>query len=190
MNPLNKRIIFVLGSFALLVGAVFVYSSFIKPAYTDIASLRSELFAKRELYVKYQNSINQLKSMIQAGQDVNQIRDIAQRILPQGLDVSQVVAQLTGFARLNRVSIMSLGTQAQPTRAPLNAALQSVGVVETAVHAQGGYNDLKLMFGQLENNLLVLDATRIQLNRIANNGVQDTQKLDVTYTIRSYYQSN
>jgi hypothetical protein len=87
------------------------------------------------------------------------------------------------------VGVVTLATQPQPTRAPLNVALKSIGVVETSLKAQGGYNDLKLLFGQLENNLLILDATRVQISRIVNNNVVDSQKLDANYTISSYYQA-
>ncbi len=187
MNPLNKRILFIILAFLFLVAAAFTYSSFIKPAYTAIDTLRSELFTKRELLVKYQGSTDQLKTMVQAGQDINQVRDIASRVLPTSIDVSQVAAQLSGFARLNRVTILETASQVQPARTPLYKALQGVGVVDTTVKAQGGYNDIKLMFGQLESNLLVLDPNKIHIERNTTEG-GDPQKLNVSFVVTSYYQ--
>ena len=188
MNPLNKRILFIILAFLCLVGAAFVYSSFIKPSYATITQLRSELFTKRELYLKYKNSTDQLKNIIQAGQDINQIRDIASKVLPSSIDVSEVVAQLSGFARLNRVVLTETAAQVQPARPPLYKALQSIGVVETTVKAQGGYNDLKLMFGQLENNLLILDPNKIHLERNSGTEGTDPQKLSASFVVTSYYQ--
>ncbi|MFA7201653.1 MAG: hypothetical protein WC099_01500 [Candidatus Paceibacterota bacterium] len=187
MNPLNKRILFIILAFLFLVAAAFTYSSFIKPSYSAVNILRSELFSKRESLLKYQNSTDQLKTIIKAGQDVTQVRDIANRVLPMSVDVSQVVAQLSGFARLNRVVILETSSQVQPARTPLHKALQGIGVVETTVKAEGGYNDFKLMFGQLENNLLVLDANKIHLERNTTEGT-DLQKLNASFVVTSYYQ--
>ncbi len=188
MNPLNKRISFIILAFLCLVGAAFTYSSLIKPSYASIAQLRSELFTKRELYLKYKNSTDQLKTIVQAGQDVNQIRDIAGKVLPNTMDVSQVIAQLSGFARLNRVALSETTMQVQPARAPLYKALQSIGVIETTIKAQGGYNDFKLMFGQLENNLLILDPNKIHLERNSGTEGTDPQKLSASFVVTSYYQ--
>lgn len=187
MNPLNKRILFIILAFLFLVAAAFTYSSFIKPTYTTIKELRSELFTKREQLLKYQSSTDQLKNIVQAGQDVTQVREIANRVLPTSVDVSQVAAQISGFARLNRVVIMETSSQVQPSRTPLFKALQGIGVVDTTVKAQGGYNDLKLMFGQLESNLLVLDPNKIHVERNTTEG-SDLQKLSASFVVTSYYQ--
>lgn len=188
MNPLNKRIWFVVFAFLCVVVAAFVYSSFIKPVYQEVAQLRSELLTKQEWYEKYMASSKQLSAIVAAGQDAARVQEIAKQVLPSQLNMSQVLAQINGFARLNRVNVVSLTTQVQQTRAPIQPALKSIGVAQTTASIQGGYADIKAMLSQLEANILILDADRIRIMRMVKDGVEQP-RLEGSIIITSYYQA-
>jgi Tfp pilus assembly protein PilO len=188
MNPLNKRIWFVVFAFLCVVASALVYSSFIKPTYQTVVDLRSELITKQEWYQKYITSSKQLSAIVAAGQDATRVQDIARQVLPPRLDISQVLAQINGFARLNRVSATSFATQVEQTRPPIQSVLKSIGVAQTTASIQGGYTDIKTMLSQLEVNILILDAERIRIARVVKDGVEQP-RLEGSVSIISYYQA-
>ncbi len=188
MKFLTQRFLFILLSLVFVMAAFFVYSNFVKPEYAAVSELRAQTFSQMDTLTRYQASFRKLQNMLN-GQNVTQVRESVSRILPASADIGYLSSQLVGFARLNRITIGSISNSLEPIESSSSKIIKSVGVIKTELKVSGAYADVRTYVQQLENNLLLMDISGLQVEQ--KEGGKDTQnQLVYTITIRSYYQAN
>lgn len=191
MKTSTKRIIFVLAGVVILLCAVGVYSFLIQPEYQTIMTLRGKLAAKVDAIGTYKKTIEQVNNLSSnlGGSDVQQKQ--ASMILPIGPDASYLSNQILGVARQTGVVIDTMSVQPGALATSPSAAVKSVGQLRADVHLSTGYTQLKGFLQALENNMLVMNVTAINLSvpASASAGGAPSGLLTGTISILGYYQS-
>lgn len=176
----------------LFIGALMVFSLFIKPAYAEISALRSELAAKKGSYDQYQTSLSQLKGFVKGSdQDMAQLQNSISRILPKDKDAGYLSAQVLGFAKVNRLQVKSMSMQVEPIKASKLKSIRSIGTLRADAVMSGGYGDFKNFVRQLEQNLLMIDIDSIKISQENKSEAEKAFAPSLVYSVSiiSYYQT-
>lgn len=186
MKSTSKRILFILLALAFLVGSVVVYSSFIQDAYSQVVELRGTLASKQSTYDQLTQTFKQIQSLIAEFQNQGDVQKQASLILPKTRDASYIVSQIVGLAEANGITVSSISTQLLPIQPAKSKVIRNIGRIKADVNLTGSYAGFKAFARQLENNILILDATDIKIDITGQTGAN---ALSYTLSITSYYQT-
>jgi Tfp pilus assembly protein PilO len=187
MKTTSKRILFIILALVFLVASVVVYSSFIQNAYSQVVALRGELVSKQTTYQQLTQTFNQIQSLINEFQNQGDVQRQASLILPKNKDASYLVGQVVGLAEANGIPVSSISTQILPVQPNKSKVISSIGKVKADVGFTGSYAGFKALIRQIENNILILDATDIKVDP---TGLAGSNLLSYKVSITSYYQTN
>jgi Tfp pilus assembly protein PilO len=187
MKTTSKRILFILLALVFLVASVVVYSSFIQAAYDQVVNLRGELISKQTTYQQLTQTFNQIQSLITEFQNQGDVQRQTSLILPKDRDASYLVGQVVGLAEANGIAISSISTQILPIQPAKSKVIRNIGRIKADINLAGSYAGFKAFARQLENNILILDATDMKID---STGQAGNGSLNYTVSITSYYQTN
>lgn len=105
MKASSKRILSILTAVLMIIASLFVYSSLIRPVYSEIKNLRSEAASRLDLINKNKVSITQVQKLLNEYQNIAQVQEVISSILPLEQNVPQAINQIVGLAELNKLSI-------------------------------------------------------------------------------------
>ena len=151
---MKKRALFIFISLACVIGAIMVYSFFIKASYETVQDIRTDVFSKKEAISRYTLSSQKMQSLIQQYESVGNARETLSRILPLKKDPRFVVAQIAGLARLGNISVESLSMNVAPNKSSQSPALNSLGVFMSDIRVSGSYEGVKKFMSQIDNNII------------------------------------
>jgi Tfp pilus assembly protein PilO len=186
MKTSSKRILFILLALAFLIASVVVYSSFIKTAYDEVVNLRGTLISKQDTYSQFSSAFTQVQSLIADYQNKGDVQKKMSLILPKDRDVSYLVSQVAGLAEANGILVSALSTQILPVQPAQSKVIRNIGKIKADAKLSGSYAGFKAFLRQLENNILILDATDLKVD-IGTVGGKTS--LDYSVSITSYYQT-
>ncbi|KKS82683.1 MAG: hypothetical protein UV58_C0007G0034 [Candidatus Wolfebacteria bacterium GW2011_GWC1_43_10] len=187
MRPSSKRIMFILLSLALLLGAAFVYSSLIRDAYDSVAALRSELISKTDSLNRTQETLTRVQSLLNSLQNAPEVQKRAELILPNSKDIGYLASQVIGLAKINGLGLESLSTQIAPIQPSKSNIVRNVGRLKAESRLGGSYSGFKAFLRQLEDNILLLDVSDLRVESYQAKGEAPT--LNYAVSITSYYQA-
>jgi len=188
MRASTKRTLSMLISIALLVGAVFVYSSMIKPAYSEIKSLRSEVVSRLEIINENQAYISQVQNLLNEYQNISQLQSAISILLPDEQNLAQALNQISGLIGISGLSPQKASANQLAIRSSLGSSVvKKIGTLRFEVETSGNYPNFKDFLQKLETNMGVFDVVSIKIEppgRSAGVGI-----FNYTTVIDSYYQT-
>ncbi len=185
MKASSKRFLSILVAILLFVASIFVYSSLIRPAYTDIKNLRAELESKSDIFTKNDASIKQVKKLLTEYQDITQIQQTISLILPLEQNVSVGVNQINGLARFNNLTVELLSARQLAIKPSAQSDLvRGFGVLRYNFRLSGTYDNFKKFLQAMETNINLMDVVDLK--------TEATSKGSLSYTmeVNTYYQAN
>ncbi len=188
MKPSTKRMLFILLAILFLMGAVFVYSSMIRPVYDEIALLRGELASKQNDLVRYQNTVERVMQLLGQFQNAAEVQQQVSLVLPNEPDVGYLTNQIVELSRINGIDLVNLSTSLNPVRPATNSVVRDIGSMTAELRLSGSYAGFKALVSQLENNVLLMNIGNIKV--VGSDEIATLSKLEYTMAITSYYQAD
>ena len=189
MKSSTKRFVSILLSLLMLIASIFVYSTLIRPAYSDIENLRAQASSKTQLLEQQQSSIKQVQSLLSQYQDVLKVEDTISSILPLSPDVASGVNQITGLSKINNLTIDLLSieeTAIKPSDEP--NLVKGVGALKFNFHLIGSYENFKAFLQNVETNITLMDLTNLKVETAARAKLNEN-RFSYTLTVNTYYQA-
>ncbi len=189
MKASSKRILSILIAILILVASLFVYSSFIKPAYSEIKDLRSEVASRLNLIAENESSLEQIQKLLGEYQNVAQLKETISLIFPTEQDLPQVVNQITSLANINKLTIDQLAAgQLAIKPSTHSTSIKGKGTLRFSFHLNGSYENFKSFLQNLETNMSLMDLVNLKIEPSAKTKAGENN-FSYNMTIDRYYQS-
>jgi Tfp pilus assembly protein PilO len=199
MSASTKRFYSLIGSIALLVGAVIIYSSMLLPLFNNVQNLRGEVSGNQSL-LQQLTAINQNVNKLQSQyQNMGQLQQTISSILPPQDDVPTIINQIQGLASANNIQLSSISFQYLPINyPPAGSLIKGVGTVAINLQCSGTYQSLINFLNSLSNNIQIFDLSSLSVSAAAGTqpgttatkGQTAAPVLSYSLTINTYYQSS
>lgn len=188
MKIATKRFLSILISILLLVGALFIYSSLIRPAYSEIKGLRSEVATRLRMIAEYKEAISQIQKVLEDYQDVFQLRETISLILPNNQNLAQAVYQLNGLAGINKLTIDKITSRVLAIKPSIYPDLiKGVGTLRISFTLSGNYENFKSFIHNLETNMTLMDLADLKIEPVSRARIGENNFFYMA-TIDTYYQ--
>ena len=184
MKNSTKRILFVLLSLVFLLSSVAVYSTLIRPAYTEVSLLRGRLKSETVTLERYKTTLQDVQLLLNQLSDSAQVQRQVSLIFPADKDISYFVSQVVELSRINGLSLDSFTTQLAPIQPSNSSIIRGIGRIRGEVRIEGSYAGFKAFLRQLERNMLIVDVSGIRIERSGQNDF-----LGYSLSLTSYYQA-
>lgn len=189
MRSSSKRFVSIVLALAMLVAAVFVYSTFIRSAYSDVETLRAQANSKTTTFTQQQSSVKQIQNLLSQYQDVLKVEDTISSMLPLSPDIGSDINQITGLAQINNLTLDILSTEEmaiKPSKQPTLA--KGIGTLKFNFHLTGGYENFKNFIQELETNITLIDLVNLKVEPFSK-GKSAGNIFSYTITANAYYQT-
>jgi len=185
MKPAAKRLVGILTSLLLFVGALVVYSSLVLPEYKEIQTLRGERAAKTSLLRDESDSVKAVKRLLERYESISELRKTIRLTLPGEEEVAAVVNQIQGISSSNGILLDSLSIKPLSMIVSESGAdiVKPFGSMRILVEMTGNYDALKAFLGALETNIRIMDIYSLQVAKGGTDGPYEYQM-----EIDTYYQ--
>ncbi len=186
MKASTKRILSILTAIFMIIASIFIYSSLIRPVYSEIKNLRSEVAGRLELVDKHKTSIDQVKKILGEYQGAVQIQDTVSTILPPEQNLPSAVYQISRLANVNELQLELLSAQQlalKPSAQP--SLVKGVGTLRFNLRAVGSYEKFKFFLQNLETNMNLMDLASLKIEP----QIKGANKFNYTLVVDAYYQS-
>ncbi len=188
MKASNKRILSILTAVFMIIASLFVYSSLIRPAYSEIKNLRSEVAGRLDLINRNKASIEQVQKLLSEYESISQAKEMTSLVLPSEQNISQAVNQIVSLISLNGLSAELLAVQQlaiKPSAQP--NLVKGTGTLRFNLRLAGGYENFKTFLQNLETNINLMDLANLKIEQGVKTKAGDS--FSYTMIIDSYYQA-
>jgi hypothetical protein len=187
MRASSKRTLSILVALLLLGGAIFIYSSLIKPAYADIKDLRSEAASRLNLIEENQSYIVKVQNLLNEYQNAAQLQSAISVLLPDEQNLSQALNQISGLASMSGISPQKISVSQLAIRPSLGSSIvKNIGTLRFEVEALGTYDSLKSFLERLETNMGIFDVESVKVDLPVSGS---SSAFSYAIVIDSYYQT-
>lgn len=201
MKQSAKRLISMVVSLVLMIGAFVIFFNLTQPIYQDIQSAKGIQASKQSFIDSKKAAIKQVQKLIQSfGNDteLQSIQNAVQISLPDNPDITGALTQISGLANLNNTSNISIqsiniadipASQSQPSGS--SAKKQNIfdkpfSKINFTLQISGLYDDFKNYLRKIETNTRIFDVKEIDVNpQVKLGSVIYTYSLQVA----AYYQT-
>ncbi len=190
MKASTKRVLSLLGTALLFVGALAFYSLFLLPAYTATNEMRGELAARSQLFEDQKRIVSRVSDLIAQYQGTANVQNTVSLTLPRDAATASMVAQLNGIAGASGIIIQSLSLQKQalrPSPGGNGEAAKPIGTVEANVRILGSYESFKNFLAGVETNIRLMDIKNWRIETPPKNVAGGT--INYTVVVDAYYQA-
>lgn len=172
-----------LSSLVFLIAAVYIYAVFIKPSYAESLELVSIRASKQEKVQNFSDLNRQFENLSNEYKNIDELEEKVSVFMPPEMDLSYVINQITGVARLNNVSIQSFSLKPLAIK-PTNSLTKGMGTLRAELKMTGAYDNFKSFLKSIETNFLIADAVSFTIDTQPNS-----PDLAIIATIDTYYQT-
>ncbi len=194
MKASTKRIISLLFSAVFIVGAIFVYSSFVIPEYEAVNLMRGEYANKQAALDQQRNILANVQSILSKYQSIPQLNEVISLALPADDDVASAFEQLYAIASDSGLTIQqfsantSIALKSAPTKASkTQVSLKPVGTAQISMTLAGSYASIKQFVQTIEKNIRIMNLVSLHVQSAGRPG-QDLYLYNVV--INAFYQGN
>jgi Tfp pilus assembly protein PilO len=171
MKHSTKRMFSLLMSAVFIIGALIVFSSFIKPIYQTINEKRSDVNSKEKVLADTQNTIDQVQGLLANYKNLEQLQKDISLSLPQDQSIASALYQLSALALNNGLSIDSINVS-EPSIMSMSASednslLKGIGTINFALKAVGSYEALGNFLDKIETNIRVFDLATLKIEKVS-----------------------
>jgi len=186
MKPSVQRMLGFLGVLVLLVAAIIVYVSFIRPEYERINELRGEFATKTRFFEEQSKIIQNIQDYLTAKEvDIQKAQEPVSLALPTEIAASSLFYQLSELSRVNSLLLQSFGLNVLAIKpVPAGALIKGVGTAQIDLQLSGGYSSFKDFIAQLETNIRLTDLKNLTIKETAAKNVYD-----FILKVNTYYQT-
>ena len=189
MKSSTKRFVSILLSLLILIASIFVYSTLIRPAYSEIEKLRAQAGGKTQLLEQQQSSTKQIQSLLSQYQDVLKVEDTISSILPLSPSVASGINQITGLSKINNLAIDLLSIEETAIKPSEQSSLvRGVGALKFNFHLIGSYENFKAFLQNLETNITLMDLTNLKMEPAVRTKTGEN-RFSYTLNVNTYYQA-
>lgn len=185
MKPSTYRLLSILGSVFLLIGAVVIYSNFIRPAYDEIQNLRDKKKTSINFLQEQKEAIDAVNRLLNEYQSLAQIQENISMVLPNEENIPSIINQFQGLAKINNIDIESLSLQYPPLKSSTDLLIKPLGTVRATMRLNGDYRSLRPFLENLETNIRLTDVYSLN---IEGGGIPGKNKLIYNLVLDTYYQ--
>lgn len=188
MRSSTKRFYSLLLGIAFFVGAMYVYSNYIRSAYEEVKNLKGERAAEIQLFNESEKAVGIVDTLLAKYQSLSSLQDSVSRALPVGEEIPSVLNQIQGVASLDgrKMEIDSISFQYLPIEYSKDKNfLRPYGAIRISAKMRGGYTDLKSFLSALEKNVRLLDVSSL---KITGGGSGNNPSLTFDLAVDAYYQ--
>ena len=188
MRASTKRISSMFLALLFLIGALLVYSFFIKSSYHDIVKKRIDLESKRYALSQQEMYVQKMEDLLNRSQEAASFKERLSLALPLDPGTAQGVHQLLGLAAANRLEAPTLTSRVVANQLSKVRVLKGVGAVQFSFNAYGSYEGMKGFLNNLENNVRLMDVRSLKIDRVDRTAVGQNN-FRYTMVIDAYYQA-
>ena len=187
MKATTKRAFSLLLSAAMLVGALVIYATLIRPAYQEVLTFRGTLLAKTNLLSDVEKASVEIETLQARYQGVAKLEDQLSFALPLEESTGSVLAQLNALSQSSGMALQSIlfsKLPIKPSRSSLSSA-KGVGSLQLELKFFGSYSALKRFLQDLERNIRLMDIKSLKIESI---GRPDQDIFNYGLIVDTYYQ--
>lgn len=154
----------MLASLILLIGAIFVYSTLLKPAYDEVNQLRGDLASKSEVLEDQKKVVAKVKELLSQTQTLESAKKAVSLVLPNREEYPTLINQLSSLARTDGLTLESINLSKSTFGRTISQSADKtpvVSVLQASLSVKGPYQSLKNFIQKLETNIRVMDLKKI-----------------------------
>jgi len=169
----------------LLLFSLYLFSSFVKPAFVEVRGLREEAAGSSGYLEAQQEARTAIDKLYNDFKNAANIEGLLAASLPSGADVPGAVNQTQALARLAGLDVRSVMVTVRATEdgTTKTTFTKKVGSMEISLKAAGGYESAKRFLSLLESNITIMDVTSL---KVATGALGGAAVYD--FVINTYYQ--
>jgi hypothetical protein len=193
MKSSTKRIISLFISILALVGTLMFYSNFVEPAYNEIQVKRGQLAGRVDAVKRYQAVAKKINDLLSKYNNVSQIREEVNLILPIEVNIPLALNQFTGLAEMNKLKMQSIDIKPLAVRQSVrqqSSFVRGIGVVRLSSSLVGDYDSLKNFIKSLETNINLMDLVNLNIGPIGLGKGNASSTFVYNITVDTYYQAD
>jgi len=172
----------------MLIGSIFVYSSLIRPTYSQIKDLRAEKASRLDFIAKNEAYIQQIQKALREYQDSKNITETTSLILPLNQDLASRVNQIAGMSSNNKLILELLSVQQLPIKPSNQPIIKGIGVLRFNLQLMGSYENFKSFLQALETNITLIDLIDLKISQAAQAKAAENN-FRYTMVVDTYYQA-
>jgi len=174
----------------MFIAAIFVYSNFVSPAYSEIKDLRAELLSNSQAANEQQSAIAQIQNLLKEQENISSIENVIGTILPLSQNVGLSLSQISSLAAINNLKLESLTVTKRANKPSSNQKLvKSIGVLRFSFQVSGTYENFKAFLKAIETNIALMDLVDLKIEpvQILKTGGGN---FSFTANMETYYQTD
>ena len=184
MKSSTKRMLSILLAILFLIGAVFIYSYLIKPAYNEVLNLRTKKSTLSQTFNTYDSLNKKFKNLFAEYQNLGELNNKLSMTLPSRFDTAYVSGQISGLAEQNELILQTLNIKQLAIKPAEIKFAKGLGVLKVDAKLSGSYDNFKAFLNGIETNIMISDIADFKIE-----SQPDAQKLIFTVSINTYYQA-
>ena len=184
MKASTKRMLSILLAILFLIGAVFIYSYLIKPAYGEVLNLRTKKLTLSQTFNNYDSLNKKFKDLFAGYQNLGDLNKQLSMILPSKFDAAYVSGQISGLAEQNGLILQALNIKQLAIKPAKMKFAKGLGILKVDAKLSGSYENFKTFLNGIETNIMISDINNFKIENQAG-----AQNLIFTVSINAYYQA-
>lgn len=188
-------------SIALLFifGAIFTFSSLIRPAYTEAQEVKGRLLSQEIVLKNQKAAVDQVKALIDTYKGEGSFAEVATLVLPNSKQEAEAIHQVTQLAAINSLTIQTVAVSAPSVqnvgdKGSAKAGAKSgdaalakpVGNLNIQMRLAGTYESFRTFLQNIETNIRIMDVRNVGVSPVGKPN-QDFYLFDLT--VVAYYQN-
>ena len=188
MKPSSKRALSLIFSAGLLIAALVIYSSLIRPEYQLVLGLRGELASKSNFFEKQQAVMTNMQNLIAQYRSAEKLGDSLSLALPIKENISSVMSQFNAIAQFSGLAVQSVGVAYLPIKSSFekSSSNKGLGAFRLDLRLAGNYSGLKKFLSALETNIQIMDVKALKLESASK---AESDIFTYILTVDTYYQT-
>lgn len=197
MKQSAKRLISLIGSIALIFGALVVFVNFIRPAYQSAQQAKGEVVSREVFLQNQRTAVEAVRNLIAAYEGEGDFAEVVALALPESHDQAQVVHQLGRLAAANQLTVQNIALEdrgastapvsARGTRAvsDSSAIVRPLGSLAVDMRMAGTYENWRTFLENVETNLRIMNVETVAVTPV---GPSDENFYLFDMSVVAYYQ--
>ncbi|MEK7608832.1 MAG: hypothetical protein AAB495_04605 [Patescibacteria group bacterium] len=200
MKQSTKRLISFAVALVFIFGALFIFSSLIRPVYSEALERKSRLFSQEELLKNQKAAVDQVKALINTYKGEGSFAEVAAIALPNTKQEAEAIHQVTELARVNSLTIQTLAVTAPSVQnisdrnipkagtkgGDIATLAKPVGNLNIQLRLAGTYASFRAFLQNIETNIRIMDMRNVGVSPVGKPN-QDFYLFDVA--VVAYYQN-
>jgi len=187
MKESSKRMLSLLLAVILLLLSLFIFGSFVKPAFEDVNLLRAEVAASQDYLESQRKAKASFDGLFKDFSNASSIQNLLALALPGKEGITQSAYQVQALAGVNGVAINSMSVEvSMPEEKRASVSLiKGVGKIEVDMRGTSSYQSFRNFIASLESNIKLMNVKEMNIE----SATDGSGNLNYSLIIETYYQN-